>query len=72
MNLDPLPVVGAVFEMGARDPLFDTLLLIGPVFVVIISLVGRTVLTQGMAGVYIAVFVLHIFHNFFRESANGT
>ncbi|AGN01028.1 hypothetical protein L593_05395 [Salinarchaeum sp. Harcht-Bsk1] len=56
MNLDDLPVVSQVFESGADDRVFDSLLLLGPVVIVLIVLLGRSLLTAVLAVFYLGVF----------------
>ena len=62
-----LPVVSAVVEAGADDRIFDSLLLIGPLVIGLIVLVGRSVVTEAVAVVYIAVFVGYTLYRAIRE-----
>ena len=52
-----LPVVSAVVEAGADDRIFDSLLLIGPLVIGLIVILGRSLVTEAVAIVYIATFV---------------
>ncbi|MFB6308044.1 MAG: hypothetical protein ABEH35_01820 [Haloarculaceae archaeon] len=62
MNLGDLPVVSAVFEAGADDRVFDSLLLAGPVVIGLIALLGRSIVTEALAVIYIAVFVAYVLY----------
>lgn len=64
MNPQSLPVVGTVFEMGADDLLFDSLLLAGPVLVLLIVLGGRQSGIVALACGYLLVFLAKIGYNF--------
>lgn len=52
-----LPFVSQVADYGPEDPLFDSLLLIGPPLIALIIVLGRNVLTEGLALAYIGFFV---------------
>jgi len=52
-----LPVVSAVFEAGADDRVFDSLLLVGPLIIGLIAVFGRSLATAAVAIAYITVFV---------------
>jgi len=52
-----LPVVSAVFEAGADDRLFDSLLLLGPLVIGMAAVGGRSVLVEAIAIAYIGVFL---------------
>ncbi|ELY86060.1 hypothetical protein [Natrinema altunense] len=60
MKLSDLPIVEEVFESGANDRVFDSLLLIGPVLIVGIAIVGRSLLTTGIAIAYVLFFVAYV------------
>ena len=62
-----LPVVSYVFEAGADDRIFDSLLLIGPLVIGLIVLLGRSFVTEAVAVVYIAVFVGYTLYRAVRE-----
>ncbi|RZV06677.1 hypothetical protein BDK88_3704 [Natrinema hispanicum] len=62
MNLRGLPVVGDLLEAGAEDRVFDVLLLVGPLLILFIAVVGRSVLTSGGAIIYILFFILYIIY----------
>lgn len=56
MKSEDVPVVGAIVRSGAKDRVFDALLLVGPLLVVIVAVFGRTSLTIGLAVGYLVVF----------------
>ena len=62
-----LPVVSYVFEAGADDRIFDSLLLIGPLVIGLIVLLGRSFVTEAVAVVYIAVLVGYTLYGAIRE-----
>jgi hypothetical protein len=59
MKLRNVPVVSYVFEAGADDRVFDSLLLLGPLIIGLVILLNRSVITEALAASYIAVFVLY-------------
>lgn len=63
MKLGTLPVIEQVFESGAKDRVFDGLLLIGPLVIVAIAVFGRSAITAGIAAAYLGAFVLHVLQN---------
>ncbi|ELY79815.1 hypothetical protein [Natrinema pallidum] len=60
MKLSELPIVEEVFESGANDRVFDSLLLIGPVLIAGIAIVGRSTVTTGIAIAYVLFFVAYV------------
>lgn len=62
MRLGDLPLIERVFEFGPEDRIFDSLLLFGPLIIILITVVGRTTATIGIALSYIAVFVLYVLY----------
>lgn len=62
MNLERIPLIGGVIESGADDRVFDGLLLSGPVLLVLLALVGRNLITEAIAALYIAVFVGYVIY----------
>ncbi|QLG48220.1 hypothetical protein [Natrinema halophilum] len=62
MTVSDLPVVGQLLESGAEDRVFDGLLLIGPVLIVGIAILGRSVITTGIATTYVLFFVAYILY----------
>jgi hypothetical protein len=46
-----------VFEAGADDRVFDSLLLTGPLVIGLIAVLGRSLVTEAVAIAYIAAFV---------------
>ncbi|QGN06027.1 hypothetical protein Hrd1104_01115 [Halorhabdus sp. CBA1104] len=62
MNLADLPIVGTVYESGADDRIFDGLLLVGPLVVVVIAALGRSLLTELLAVAYLVVFLGYVLY----------
>jgi len=52
-----LPVVSYVFEAGADNRVFDSLLLLGPLVIGVVVVLDRSLFTEALAAAYIAVFV---------------
>jgi hypothetical protein len=61
-----LPVVSAVFEAGADDRIFDSLLFFGPLVIGLVVVLGRSILTEVIAAAYIAVFVAYVLYRGLR------
>ena len=59
MNPRNLPVVSYIFEVGADDRVFDSLLLAGPLVLGIIIVLNRSLFTELLAFGYIAIFVVY-------------
>jgi hypothetical protein len=59
MNPQNLPVVSYIFEVGADDRVFDSLLLAGPLLLGIIIVLNRSLFTELLAFGYIAIFVVY-------------
>lgn len=57
MKSRDIPVVSALFEAGADDRVFDSLLLIGPFVIGLIVVLGRSLVTEAVAIGYLAAFV---------------
>lgn len=66
MKLRSVPVSGQVFEMGADDLLFDSLLLAGPILILLMVLGGRHPTIVALVSVYLLVFLSNICANFLR------
>ncbi|WP_254533392.1 hypothetical protein [Natrinema gelatinilyticum] len=62
MKIDSLPIVGEPLEGGAEDLVFDSMLLLGPVIVVLIAIVGRSALTTTIAVAYLSSFVGYVLY----------
>jgi len=60
MRFRDYPVVRQIAETGADDRVFDALVLIGPGVVAALVLVGRSLLTEVVAGAYLVVFVANV------------
>lgn len=68
MRPSELPLVGAVFSSGADDRILDSLLLLGPVVIVILAALGRSPLTVGLALSYLGAFAFHVLTVGFRSN----
>ncbi len=62
MNLADVPIVGELLEAGAEDRVFDSLLLAGPILVLLIAVVGRSTLTTGIVVAYLLFFVGYVLY----------
>ncbi|MDQ2055548.1 MULTISPECIES: hypothetical protein [Halobellus] len=62
MKLDSLPVLSSVFEAGADDRIFDSLLLLGPLIIGLIIVLNRSLVTETLAIAYLGVFVVYILY----------
>ncbi|WP_396612554.1 hypothetical protein ACH9L7_04565 [Haloferax sp. S1W] len=67
MKLDDFPVIYYVFEAGADNRVFDSLLLLGPLVIGLVVMLGRSLFTEVLAVVYIAVFVTYTLYQGIRE-----
>lgn len=67
MKLRNLPIVSYVFEAGADDRIFDSLLLIGPLVIGLIVLLKRSLFTEVLAVAYIAVFITYTLYQGIQE-----
>ncbi|MGQ3413303.1 hypothetical protein ACT4ML_13690 [Natrinema sp. LN54] len=67
MRINELPIVGELLESGAEDRIFDSLLLVGPLLILVIALVGRSVLTTGLAAAYVVFFVAYVLYRGIRH-----
>lgn len=65
MNIGDLPVVSNVFEAGADDRVFDSLLLIGPLVIGLVIVLGRSLVTEALAVTYIGAFVAYVLYRGF-------
>lgn len=54
------PIVATVLDFGADDPVFNGLLLSGPVLLVLVVLLNRSVITVGLAVAYIAILLSYV------------
>jgi hypothetical protein len=62
MKLRTLPVVSTVFEAGANDRVFDSLLLVGPLVIGAVVVLGRSPITEVLAIAYITVFLAYVLY----------
>lgn len=68
MRPDDLPVLTSVFEAGADDRIFDSLLLLGPLVIGLIVVLDRSLITDAFAVAYIGAFVTYVLYRWGRES----
>lgn len=66
MRIQDLPVIGPLFAAGADDPVFDALLLLGPIAILVISFLGRTMVTVAIAVAYTGGFLGYIVYKGLR------
>ena len=66
MTIERLPLVRQVVTSGAEDPVFDGLLLAGPLVVLLLALLGRSPFTQALALGYVVAFGAHVLSNALR------
>ncbi|XGI82997.1 hypothetical protein ACEU6E_06850 [Halorutilales archaeon Cl-col2-1] len=67
IDIDRIPVLRTVYEMGADDRVFDSLILVAPVLVVVIGVLGRNSLTTSLAVSYIGVFLVNLLRKALRK-----
>lgn len=66
MSLSEIPFVYQIRDWGPDDPTFDSLLLIGPLVILIVVLLGRTPITIGIAAIYLLAFVGYVLYKSIR------
>lgn len=67
MRLRDLPIISYVFEAGADDRVFDSLLLLGPFVIGVIVVHNRSLFTEALAIAYITVFVTYTLYRGIQE-----
>lgn len=67
MRTDELPIISLVSNVGADDWIFDTLLILGPLVIVVIAALGRSLVTEVLAAIYIVVFVAYVGYQALQE-----
>ncbi|SIR68225.1 hypothetical protein SAMN05421858_3321 [Haladaptatus litoreus] len=67
MKVQDIPVISYVFEAGADNRVFDSLLLVGPLVIGVIVVVERSLFTEALAVAYIAVFVAYTLYQGFQK-----
>lgn len=60
MRSTDVPIVAHVRESGPNDRVYDALLLSGPLVIVVIAALGRTLPTRVLAVSYIVLLVVYI------------
>lgn len=68
MKLTEIPLLAAVLESGADDRVFDSLLLLGPLVIVFVAILGRSLLTEAIALTYVGTFVAYVLYRGVRKS----
>ena len=63
MNPSDLPLVAWLSRASPGDPVFDALMIIGPVLLVVVAILSRTTVTTTMVGFYIASFFVFTIYN---------
>jgi hypothetical protein len=66
MSLSDIPLIHQIRDWGPDDPTFDTLLLVGPLVVLIFVLLGRTPITVGIAVFYLLSFISYVLYKSVR------
>jgi len=66
VTLGDLPVVSALADAGPDDRVFDALLLAGPSVVLLVAVAGRSLVTEAVAGVYLAALIGHVCYLWLR------
>lgn len=66
MKLGDLPVISSVFEAGAEDRVFDSLLLLGPLVIGLVVVLDRSLFTEALVATYLAVFVTYALYRGIR------
>ncbi|WP_455449595.1 hypothetical protein [Natrinema thermotolerans] len=67
MTVSDIPIVGDLLESGAEDRVFDSLLLAGPVLILVIAFLGRSTVTVGLAAAYVLFFVAYVLYRGVRR-----
>lgn len=62
MKLGDLPVISTVFEAGADNRIFDSLLLLGPFVIILIIVLNRSLVTEALVVAYLGVFVTYVLY----------
>jgi hypothetical protein len=60
MRLQEIPFVGPLLAAGADDRVFDAFLVLGPVAILVITLLGRTMVSSAIAVAYTVGFLGYI------------
>ncbi|MFB6141095.1 MAG: hypothetical protein ABEJ26_11755 [Halosimplex sp.] len=60
MKVTDVPVVGTVLEVGERNPVFDTVIALGPILVLVIALAGRNAVTTALAVLYLLIVPTYV------------
>lgn len=69
MRPSDLPLISHVYESGPDDRVFDSLLLVGPLVILLIVILERTLLTHLIAISYITLLVIYVLYRGIRTSS---
>jgi hypothetical protein len=50
-------------EFGAEDPIFDAIILAGPLLIILFALIGRNPVSLALAGMYLLLVVIRVVQN---------
>lgn len=60
MNPKDIPLVETLFPLSERDPVFDTLMVLGPFLIVTIVVLGRSPVTVAPAALYVLALPTYV------------
>lgn len=63
MTPDSLPLIAWLSEASPGDPIFDSLMILGPILLLVVAIVGRTTATNFLVGIYVASFFVYVIYN---------
>lgn len=63
MTPKELVPVAWLTEASPGDPVFDALMIVGPILLVVVAFLGRTVVTTALVGLYVAAFFVYVVYN---------
>lgn len=66
MQIEDIPFIGSLLAAGADDRVFDILLLVGPLAILVITILGRTPLSVAIAVAYTGGFLGYILYKGFQ------
>lgn len=71
MKLERIPFIGPLLAAGADDPVFDALLILGPIVIIVITVLGRGLPSILLAVAYTGGFVGYIAYKGLVEAAES-
>jgi hypothetical protein len=60
---NPTSLYRRLREFGADDPVFDAIILAGPLLIILFAFIGRNPVSQGLAGIYLLAVVTRVAQN---------